>query len=472
MNRQFLEYFRCPASSVDFRLAGELRPNPGFFSFGPELTCYGALISGETHHEPSDSLEDVSSQVRVSDNAAYLPFDLDEIVENLRLERYRAALPVGIRSSVTQAVGRKTYYAMRPLLPASVRKHLQRIALRGWDHAQFPSWPVDQTVDRLFEQMMRTAIRANPDERIPFIWFWPDGCSSCAIMTHDVETCAGRNFCSALMDLDDSFGIKSSFQLIPEVRYEVSELFLEAFRDRGFEINIHDFNHDGDLFSNREKFLRRVARINDYGRKFRAVGYRSGVLYRNLNWYEFFDYAYDMSVPNVGHLDPQHGGCCTTKPYFIGKILEIPVTATQDYTLFNILGQYSMDLWERQIELVLEHNGLISFIVHPDYLLHKRSRDIYLTLLERLAQLRRNSNMWIPLPRQLNDWWRNRNEMRLIKLGSSWRIEGPEKHRARIAFASIDGDRLVYTFDTNPTAPPISDPVIVSSSSADSPGSL
>ena len=150
------------------------------------------------------------------------------------------------------------------------------------------------------------------------------------------------------MDLDDAFGIKSSFQVIPEARYEVSDQFLHSIRERGFEINVHDFNHDGDLFRDREEFLRRVARINDYGRKFRSAGYRSAVLYRNLDWYEFFDCSYDMSVPNVGHLDPQHGGCCTTKPYFIGKILEIPVVATQDYTLFNILGQCSMDLWEEQ----------------------------------------------------------------------------------------------------------------------------
>jgi hypothetical protein len=155
-----------------------------------------------------------------------------------------------------------------------------------------------------------------------------------------------------------------------------------------------------------------------------------------------------MSVPNVGHLDPQRGGCCTTKPYFIGKILEIPVVATQDYTLFNILRQYSMDLWEQQIELILEQNGLISFIVHPDYLLDKRARDIYSALLARLAQLRQGSKMWIPLPREVNDWWRSRNEMRLIKQGTGWRVEGPQKSRARVAFARLEGTRVVYTFDS------------------------
>ena len=447
MNKHFLEYFRCPANYVDFRLAGEPPSEPGFFRIGSDLTCYGRVSVGQTCGDSSGQLEDISSALRAEKNVCTFPFNLDELVENLRFERYAGAMPV-IRRSVTKAVGRKTYYAMRPFLPTSVRKYLQRMALRGWERARFPRWPVDQTVDRLFDRMMACVIRAHPGEPIPFIWFWPDGYSSCATMTHDVETAVGRDFCSTLMDLDDAFGIKSSFQVIPEVRYEVSDEFLHTIRERGFEINVHDFNHDGDLFRDREEFLRRVARINDYGRKFRSSGYRSGVLYRNLDWYEFFDCSYDMSVPNVGHLEAQHGGCCTSKPYFIGKILEIPVVATQDYTLFNILGQYSMDLWEQQIKLVREQNGLISFIVHPDYLLDKPARDLFSTLLARLAELRRQSAMWIPLPRELNDWWRNRNEMRLVKEGSAWEIQGPERRRARIAYASLHGGRLTYSFDS------------------------
>src|SRR5258706_1278723 len=447
MNKQFLEYFRCPANYVDFRLNGQLVSEPGFFRVGPDLTCYGRVSAGQTSPDFSNPLNDVLSAVRVENNACVLPFDLDEVVENLRFERYSGAMPVA-RRSLTKAVSRKTYYAMRPFLPTSVRKYLQRMALHGWDRARFPGWPIDQTVDRLFDRMMACAINANSGQPIPFIWFWPDGYSSCATMTHDVETVEGRDFCTALMDLDDAFDIKASFQLIPEVRYEVSDEFLRTLRERGFEINVHDFNHDGDLFRDRDEFLRRVARINDYGRKFHSAGYRSGVLYRNLDWYEFFDCSYDMSVPNVGHLDPQPGGCCTTKPYFIGKILEIPVVATQDYTLFNILRQYSMDLWEQPIELILEQNGLISFIVHPDYLLDERARDVYSSLLARLAQVRQQSKMWIPLPRQVNDWWRSRNEMRLVREGSGWQVKGPQEARARVAFAHLEDKRVVYSFDS------------------------
>src|ERR1700756_3384833 len=106
-----------------------------------------------------------------------------------------------------------------------------------------------------------------------------------------------------------------------------------------------------------------------------------------------------------------------------------------------------MDLWEQQIELVLEQHGLVSFIVHPDYLLEKRARDAYSSLLERLAHLRRRSKMWIPLPRQLNDWWRSRNEMRLVKEGSSWQIKGLQQERARVAFAYLEDNRVVYSLD-------------------------
>jgi hypothetical protein len=74
-------------------------------------------------------------------------------------------------------------------------------------------------------------------------------------MTHDVETKLGRDFCSSLMDIDDSFGIKASFQIIPEERYGVSRDFVESIRQRGFEVVVHDLNHDGHLYRNRDQFL-------------------------------------------------------------------------------------------------------------------------------------------------------------------------------------------------------------------------
>jgi len=306
--------------------------------------------------------------------------------------------------------------------------------------------PVDHTVNILLRRLLALGMKAQGLQELPFIWFWPDGAQGCALMTHDVETRSGRDFCGKLMDINDSFGIKSAFTVVPESRYAVSPEFIETFRTRGFELNVHDLNHDGRLFDNKEEFLRRAKKINAYGKQFKSSGFRAGVLYRNQEWIEALDFSYDMSVPNVAHLDPQGGGCCTVMPFFVGDILELPLTATQDYSLFNILKQYSTDLWEKQMRLILEENGLISFIVHPDYIMHEREQEVYKALLAHLCRLRQESGVWIALPGEVNQWWRTRNKLELVREGSSWRVTGEGKERARVAFAVLDtgGDSVRF----------------------------
>src|SRR5581483_1528358 len=96
---------------------------------------------------------------------------------------------------------------------------------------------------------------------------------------------------------------------------------LSLIRSRGFEVNVHDLKHDGHLYKSRDQFQKNAVKINHVAAEFQSTGFRAGVLYRNQEWYDAFRFSYDMSVPNVGHLDPQPGGCCTVMPYFIGDIL-------------------------------------------------------------------------------------------------------------------------------------------------------
>src|SRR5262249_52006779 len=156
--------------------------------------------------------------------------------------------------------------------------------------------------------------RSQGRSRLPFVWFWPEGAPSAVILTHDVETIAGRDACTWLMDTDEACGFKASFQLVPEGRYEITPSFREGIRQRGFEVNIHDLNHDGRLFDERDEFRRRAHRINGYAQEFGARGFRSGVLYRRPEWFDALHVAYDMSIPNAGHLEVQRGGCCTVMP--------------------------------------------------------------------------------------------------------------------------------------------------------------
>jgi hypothetical protein len=246
------------------------------------------------------------------------------------------------------------------------------------------------------------------------------------------------------MDIDESFGFRSSFQIVPEQRYSVPPAFLAEIRARGHVINVQDLNHDGHLFRDQKEFRSRVKLINKYGREFGARGFRSAVLYRNLSWYDQLEFEYDMSVPNVGHLEAQHGGCCTVFPYFIGDILELPVTTTQDYSLFHILRDYSLDVWKSQAAGVGAKHGLLSFIIHPDYLMEARAQDTYRALLTFLSGRRHERGMWIPTADEVNKWWRQRAQMALICQDGIWRIEGPGKERAQIAYARVVGEKVVY----------------------------
>jgi hypothetical protein len=151
-----------------------------------------------------------------------------------------------------------------------------------------------------------------------------------------------------------------------------------------------------------------------------------------------------MSFPNVAHLDPQRGGCCTVMPFFIGDVLELPLTTTQDYTLFHVLNERSIDLWKSQVDLILRKNGLVSFIVHPDYVMESDTASAYESLLSHLGELRKRTSIWCALPSEINAWWRDRTKMSLVKHGDTWRIEGDGSERAVLAYARNCNGKLVY----------------------------
>jgi hypothetical protein len=417
LSRALRDRYRCPDRFLEFTLIPESITDDGLFEFASDAISYNNLVSADER----------------------LMRHPDELIDSLRLERYLDSSGKSYKS-----VLKGLYYLLRPLTTPSLRRRIQKFHTRGWRNIKFPHWPVDTTVEDIHETLLLLSLRSRSINSIPFIWFWPHGARGCVTMTHDVETVKGRDFCRELMDVDDSFGIKASFQVIPQSRYAVSESFLDEIRKRGFEIGVQDLNHDGRLFDDREEFRRRAAIINRYGKEYGAKGFRAGVLYRRPEWYENLEFAFDMSIPNVAHLDPQQGGCCTVMPYFIGDILELPLTTSQDYTLFHLLNERSIDLWNTQVEMILRKNGLASFIVHPDYVTERDTRSLYEALLGWLNDLRNEHVIWSALPSEIDSWWRARNKMSVVEDGDCWRIEGDGAERAVLAFAKEADGHLVY----------------------------
>ncbi len=446
MKKTLSDYFRVCDDGVISTRVSPAADAIGFFRFGANNVCFGKNASGVVSKVSESDRVDSRENVRIAARTIELPFDSEQVIDNLRSERYRQRMVPGLEVFAASEPVRQIYYFLRRCLPVSVRRHLQKAYFSDWKAIQFPAWPVDFTVDNLHEEFLQLHMRAQGVARIPFIWFWPNGANNCLMMTHDVETAAGRDFTSQLMDLDAAYGIKGSFQAIPEKRYAVPDSYVDEIRSRGCEFNVHDLNHDGHLYREREEFVRRAQRINGYVRRFQCAGFRAGAMYRRQDWYDAFEFSYDMSVPNVAHLEPMRGGCCTVFPYFIGNILELPLTTIQDYSLFHILNDYSIDLWKQQLDLLARRNGLISFITHPDYLIDTRARDIYEELLSYLQVLIERRNIWAALPGEIDRWWRARSQMSLVEKSGEWQIVGPESDRARVAFAVLEHDKMRYEF--------------------------
>lgn len=442
MTHPLVEYFRCPDHLAVVGPAEGLSGEPAYFRVADALTFGRHLPAGSPSRGPLDVVDAVS----VQGERLVTPFDLAESVANLRYERYPEAL-TAVAGISQVSVKRLAYYGVRPLLTVGVRKHLQRLHWRGWEQIAFPQWPVDTSVEVLMRRTVGLALERGVVREFPFIWFWPEGASGCVMMTHDVEGRAGADACDRLMDVDAEFGIHSSFQVVPEAPWSTRQRtrhLVGRLRARGFEVNVHDLSHDGTLFRQRDRFLRHASVINARGREFGSRGFRSGAMYRRQDWLPSLDISYDMSVPNVAHLEPQRGGCCTVMPYFNGHVLELPLTTAQDYTVFHVLGRYDTALWQQQIDAILAENGLLSFIAHPDYLLEDRAWGVYRELLQLLERLRHERQLWMAAPADIDAWWRERQEMTLVQDDGKWIVTGPGSERARVAWARLDGDRVIY----------------------------
>ena len=115
MIHPLVELFRCPDDLAVLRTAAHLSPEAGYFRLRDSIG-YGRTAAGSTSPSADGSLVDVLSEVVQTQGQLRLPFDLAEVVANLRHERYpeaRRAVDLVSRASLTRA----GYYLLRPLLP-------------------------------------------------------------------------------------------------------------------------------------------------------------------------------------------------------------------------------------------------------------------------------------------------------------------------------------------------------------------
>ncbi|HXH47940.1 MAG TPA: hypothetical protein VNM47_01080 [Terriglobia bacterium] len=125
-----MDHYRCPQEFVRVGVQGNLSEQAGFFKFGSESVCYGRASAFTPSPEAGQILNDALKYARGSQDGIHLPFDVAETVTALRYEKYTRNGNGAQKSSILQRSVRAAYYAIRPVMPVSVRKHLRHRILQ------------------------------------------------------------------------------------------------------------------------------------------------------------------------------------------------------------------------------------------------------------------------------------------------------------------------------------------------------
>ena len=265
----------------------------------------------------------------------------------------------------------RVYYRLKPFIPRTVRTAFRRRLASRLRGSIADIWPIMPGSEQ-------------PPENWPG---WPHGKKFAVVLTHDVESAAGVEKCRQLMQLEMTFGFRSSFNFIPEGNYNVPSELREELASHGFEVGIHDLRHDGRLFASRREFSRKAMRINGYLRDWNATGFRSGFMLHKLDWLHELDIQYDTSTFDTDPFEPQPEGRHTIFPFWVPHritnhesrvtnqsadsrpgYVELPYTLPQDSTLFLLLREQTIDIWLRKLDWIARHGGMALVNIHPDYL--------------------------------------------------------------------------------------------------------
>jgi hypothetical protein len=317
----------------------------------------------------------------------------------------------------------RTYYQIKPLIPSRLRLAARRWRAERRRRRFAAEWPI------------------NPRAAAPPLGWkgWPEGKKFALVLTHDVERTEGLEKSRALADLEVNCGMRSAFNFVPEGEYRVPDEFRNFLTTNGFEVGVHDLKHDGKLYWSRAAFRRQAQVINRYLHEWNAVGFRSGFMHHNLEWMHDLDVLYDSSTFDTDPFEPQPDGVNTIFPFWVPRppstlnsqpsaalraphsalrtesgYMELPYTLAQDFTLFLLLEEKSIDIWTRKLDWIAEHGGMAMIDVHPDYVDVSGPgqpgltypAEFYARFLE-YVQRKYAGQYWMALPKQVASYVRN-----------------------------------------------------------------
>lgn len=263
------------------------------------------------------------------------------------------------------------------------------------------------------------------------------------------------------MSLEKKLGFKSSYNFIPE-RYSVAKELRRELIENGFEVGVHGLKHDGKLFRSKREFSKRAKKINRYLAEWEAVGFRSPSMQCNLTWLHDLEIKYDSSTFDTDPFEPQPQGCGSIFPFWIadaateGGYWELPYTLPQDFLLFVLLREKTIDVWKKKMDWIVQRGGMVLLTTHPDYMafnedvsgMERFPAARYGEFLEYVARTYEDQ-YWNPLPRDLADYCTRTCDKR----NASLRTKAPTKQqhktygRANKVWIDFENSPHVLYFD-------------------------
>jgi len=356
---------------------------------------------------------------QASDGSVLLPFDPNRAAAALLGEQYLALTSRG-RARMAKDLARKTYYRARPFLPRRAQMALRRRFTAVQQRATFPAWPTEPALHDLREWLL-ALVQHMAGAPLPQIHWWPGDARWAMVLTHDVERAGGYAYVDELAALEAEQGLRAAWYFVPERDYRVDDALVARLRDGGLEVCVHGLHHDGrDLQPG--VFERRLPAMQAYAERWGSVGFRSPSTQRSHEAISALGCDHDSSYSDVARFEPQGGGSCSWHPYFIGDVVELPITMPMDHTLFELLGHQDGRIWVEKAAFLRERGGMGMLLTHPDYLRDDATRAVYVAFLAHLAA---DGSAWHALPREVSDWWRRRAASRIEGEVGRWVVEGP-----------------------------------------------
>ena len=316
----------------------------------------------------------------------------------------------------------KYYYAVKDLIPTSLRHRLNSIAIRTRRRPAFPDWPCEDALLQVWRRGLAGLLERRQAEDGWHLGFWPQGKACCIVLTHDVESPRGLAAMERMAQLEERYGMRSAWNLALE-QYPIDWQRIDDLRARGFEFGAHGLKHDGRLFRSEKDFQELGPRVTRIAREHGMRGFRAPSTLRRVQWIPQLELDFDSSFSDTDIFEPQPGGTCSIFPFFLDStMVELPYTLPQDHTLMHLLRREMLPTWIQKARWISSLGGMILTLVHPDYC----GEGMYLQEYEKLLQyLGGIDNAWHALPSQVAQWWRERAGAELQIIGHQPMVSSP-----------------------------------------------